>query len=57
MDLFGPLKMSGSGKKYIICITDAFSKFVELVAITEKKQQLQWLLHCSADGYVGMVSN
>jgi hypothetical protein len=33
MDLFGPLKFSGSGKKHILCITDAFSKYVELVAI------------------------
>jgi len=24
-DLFGPLKTSGSGKKYILCITDAFT--------------------------------
>ncbi len=36
MDLFGPLKTSGSGKKYIMCITDAFSKYVELVAIPDK---------------------
>jgi hypothetical protein len=35
-DLFGPLKMSGSGKKYIMSITDAFSKYVELVAIPDK---------------------
>ena len=33
MDLFGPLKTSGSGKKYIMCITDTFSKYVELVAL------------------------
>jgi hypothetical protein len=26
MDLFGPPKTSESGKKYIMCITDAFSK-------------------------------
>jgi hypothetical protein len=36
MDLFAPLKTSGSGKKYIMCITDAFSKYVELVAIPDK---------------------
>jgi hypothetical protein len=36
MDLFGQLKMSGSGKKYIMCITDAFSKYVVLVAIPAK---------------------
>ena len=36
IDLFGPLKTSHSGKKYIICITDAFSRFAELVAIPDK---------------------
>jgi hypothetical protein len=36
MDPFGPLKTSGSNKKYIMCITDAFSKYVELVAIPDK---------------------
>ena len=36
MDLFGPLKTSSSGKKYILCITDAFSKYAELVAIADK---------------------
>ncbi len=37
MDLFGPLKTSESGKKYIMCITDAFSKFAELIAIPDKQ--------------------
>ena len=37
MDLFGPLKTSGSGKKYIMCVTDAFSKYVELVALPNKE--------------------
>ena len=37
MDLFGPLKTSGSGKKYIMCITDAFSKLAELVALPNKE--------------------
>ena len=37
MDLFGPLKCrSASGKKYIIVITDAFSKYTELAAIPDK---------------------
>jgi len=36
-DLFGPLKTSEKGKKYILCITDAFTKYVELVAITNKE--------------------
>jgi hypothetical protein len=36
MDLFGPLKTSESGKKFIMCITDAFSKFAELIAIPDK---------------------
>ena len=37
MDLFGPLKTSQSGKKYIMVITDAFTKYVELVAIPDKQ--------------------
>lgn len=36
VDLFGPLSTCGEGKKYIICITDAFSKYVELQAIRSK---------------------
>ena len=38
MDLFGPLKCrSASGAKYIMVITDAFTKYTELVAIVDKK--------------------
>ena len=33
---FEPLKMSNSGKKYIMVITDAFSKYVKMVAISDK---------------------
>ena len=36
-DLFGFLVVSGRGKKYILCITDAFTKYVELVAIDNKE--------------------
>ena len=36
-DLFGPLKTSERGKKYSLCITDAFTKYVELVAIPDKE--------------------
>ena len=39
IDLFGPLKTSGSGKKYIFCMTDAFNKYVELVALCDKEAQ------------------
>jgi hypothetical protein len=34
--LFGPLKTMPSGKKFILCITDAFLKYAELVAIPDK---------------------
>jgi hypothetical protein len=37
MDLFGPLKTSEQGKKYILCMTDAFTKYVELVALPNKE--------------------
>ena len=36
-DLFGPLKTSGNNKKYILCMTDAFTKYVELVALDNKE--------------------
>jgi hypothetical protein len=35
-DLFGPLKTE-TGKKYILCMTDAFTKYVELVALPNKE--------------------
>ena len=36
-DLFGPLAVSGKNKKYVLTITDAFTKYVELVAISDKE--------------------
>ena len=36
-DLYGPLKTSGINKKYILAITDAFTKYVELVALPCKE--------------------
>ena len=36
----GPLKTSHSGKKYIIVITDAFSKYTELGAIPDKSAEV-----------------
>jgi hypothetical protein len=36
MDLFCPLKTSENGKKFIMCITDAFSKLAKLIAIPDK---------------------
>jgi hypothetical protein len=36
-DLFGPLKTLDKGKKFILCITDAFTKYVELVALPNKE--------------------
>ena len=37
MDLFGPLKMrSASCQKYIMVMTDVFSKYTELAAIPDK---------------------
>ena len=36
VDLFGPL-ISDCGKKYVLVMTDAFSKYVELVAIPDKQ--------------------
>ncbi len=38
-ELFGPLKTSGDGNKYILVITDSFTKYAELVAITNKEAE------------------
>ena len=40
IDLFGPLKLrSAPGKKNIMVMTDAFSKYAELTAIEDKKAE------------------
>jgi hypothetical protein len=36
-DLFGSLHLSNFGKKFILCMTDAFTKYVELVALPNKE--------------------
>ena len=36
-DLYGPLRTSGNNKKYILAMTDAFTKYVELVALPSKE--------------------
>ena len=36
-NLFGPLRMSNKGKRYLLCMTDACTKYVELVAIENKE--------------------
>jgi len=40
-DLFGPLRTSPHGKKFILVVTNAFTKYVELVAIPNKVKR--WL--------------
>ena len=39
IDLFGPLATSGQGKKMVCVITDAFTKYTELVALRSKEAQ------------------
>jgi len=39
-DLFGPLRTSGNQKKFVLCITDAFTKCVELVALPSKESNV-----------------
>jgi hypothetical protein len=36
IDLFGPLKTSSTGKKYVLVATDTFYKYAELAAIDNK---------------------
>ena len=38
-DLFGALVTSGRNKKYILCMTDACTKYVELVALPNKEAE------------------
>ncbi len=40
-DLFGSLKCPNWDKKFILCVTDAFTKYVEIVIIPKKRH---WLL-------------
>ena len=37
VDLFGPLRVSGNQKRFIICLTDAFTKYIELAALPNKE--------------------
>ena len=37
VDLFGPLKVSGNANKFILCITDAFTKYAEVIPIPDKQ--------------------
>jgi transposase InsO family protein len=37
IDLMGPLRTSTEGKKYVLCLTDAFSRYAEIVAIDNKE--------------------
>jgi hypothetical protein len=39
MDLFGPCKTSDMGHKYILTITDALTKYSEIVAIPNKEAE------------------
>ena len=36
IDLFGPLKTSDKANKYILCMTNAFTKYADVVAIPDK---------------------
>ena len=39
MDLFGPLRTSHASKHYVLALTDAFTKYVELVALPNKEAE------------------
>ena len=59
IDLFGDLRTSDSGKKWIMVMTDAFSKYVELAAIENKSAETcarvffeRWLCRHTAPLYV-----
>jgi hypothetical protein len=37
VDLFGPMKTSAKESKFLLCMTDAFSKYTEVIAIPNKE--------------------
>ncbi len=39
MDLFGPLKTPSRSKAYIMCMTDAFTKYVEVATLNDKSAE------------------
>ena len=39
MDLFGPCKTLDMGNKYMLTITDAFTKYAEIFAISNKEAE------------------
>jgi transposase InsO family protein len=39
IDLFGPLKTTSNGNKMILCMTDAFTKYAEVIAIPDKQAE------------------
>jgi transposase InsO family protein len=48
INLYGPLKTSAAGNHYVVVMTDAFSKYVELTAIPNKVLFERWLCRFSA---------
>jgi hypothetical protein len=54
IDLFGPLKTSDKGKKMVLCMTDTFTKYIELVALADRRQR-QPEKPFSTDGSADMV--
>ena len=52
MDLFGPCKTSHAGIKLVLTMTDAFTKYAEIVAIPNK-EAVQWQMQFSQNGFVG----
>jgi hypothetical protein len=39
MDLFGPCKSSDMGKKYVLTIRDALTKYSQIVAVLNKEAE------------------
>jgi hypothetical protein len=39
MDLFGPMMANGCQHKYILCITDAFTKYVFVMPVENKEAE------------------
>jgi hypothetical protein len=55
IDLIGPLKTTSSGEKYVMVMTDGFTKFCEVAVIPHKSATVvastlfeRWIVRCSA---------
>ena len=56
IDFIGPLSpVAKDGSRYILTISDYFTKWVEVVPIQSTKWHLQWQVHCLSSACVPII--